>query len=435
MPRSRTGRALTLAVGLALTLFNRLALRLRLRRRVDGWRRAVGLVFRSEATTFVLSAFGLDLWSDAETRQPGLSAAQDHLRRRLHEFLCREPCMHVGIRRGVHEDRPIVCGVPSYTLRLEPFVHGPARFVSPVDWDGEDSRPGLDAGASRPLANVVCRVNADGQADLWIRVNHIAADGVPVQEMLTRLEAAWGVRQALSYPSTRAFAPLSVPRICPGRPDLAEVQIFLDFAPFLDWRKKENARLPESMTVAAGFLWALARHPAFAGIRFGTTVDVPPTGGLGRSVGMIMIRPADYLGRPDGLAEYVGDFNRELELTRRRAGAGWELLDAIGLLPGRLAGAVLGYALEQAPTRATLVLTIVKDARVFGAPVSEVGSANGVIALGRLDLPREGGGSVGCVTIKGPVQKIAAYPRFIAEAIRSLQGDGLAALGATASGG
>jgi hypothetical protein len=421
MFRSRLITLLTLVAGLGLVKFNRLALGARLRRRADGWRRATGLPFRGEATMFVLSALDLDVWSDGHRPpQPGVEATQEHLGRRLDEFFATEPTVHVCVRRGASEDYAEACDSPSYRLGFEPPREGPARFVHPEDWRGADRGHRLRDRSAAPLLNVVCRVDGAGRADVWVRVNHIGGDGVPVQEVMTRLEATCGFSKDLRYPSPRAFAPCSLPRPCAGRPELAEVTAFIDFAPLQAWRRHENARLPEPMTVSAAILWCLARHGALAGLHMGTTVHVPAIDGMAPGVGLIVVRPADYFDRRDGLAQYVRDFNREFVRTRRRASAGWKAIDAIALIPTRFAKALLYDALKRGRKEfGSLVVTMVKEARVFGAPIGDVGWADGMIAIGSMDLPTEGDGSVGSVSVKGPSARIAEYPRILQEAIRA----------------
>jgi hypothetical protein len=198
------------------------------------------------------------------------------------------------------------------------------------------------------------------------------------------------------------------------------VQTFIDFAPLLAWRRRENARLPEPMTVCSALLWSLARHEALAGLHMGTTADVAAIRGMPRGVGLVVLRPADYFKRPDGLPQYVRDFNVELALTRQRASAGWTAVDETGLLPTRFAKAKLYDAIQTRGTGfGSLVVTMVKDARVFGAPIGDVGWADGIISIGSLALSTEGGGSVGCVSVKGPASRVAGYPKTLAEAIQS----------------
>ena len=64
---------------------------------------------------------------------------------------------------------------------------------------------------------------------------------------------------------------------------------------------------------------------------------------------------------------------------------------------------------------------MLKDAAIFGTPIAEVDHADGFITIGSVSLPRSDGrkGGVGCVTVKGPAERIADYPRLIAHAIAS----------------
>ena len=192
--------------------------------RVDGWRRGAGLVLRGEAATFVLSAFGLDVWSDVETPPPfNLEAAAEHFARRLERFLEKEADTHICIIHGKIEDRAVRCGRATYTFGTEAWIDGPGRFVRPEQWTGMN-RVHRPAGAVslRPgettdvLLNFICRIHADGNADLWMRVNHVGADGVPMQEVLLRLESTWGQRHPAVFPTPEQFAEHHGPRRCAG---------------------------------------------------------------------------------------------------------------------------------------------------------------------------------------------------------------------------
>ncbi len=406
-----------LVPGLGTLLCARAALALRIAPRRDGWRRAAALVLRGECSTFVLSAFGLDLFSD--TNQPansGEELARDHATRRLLEFLKREPALHLAVIAGADEDRVSARNGPCCTLAFEPAPAGPARFIRPDSWPDGVSHPHAPAPGERPLMNIVCRLHPNGAADLWFRFNHAGIDGVPAQEALTRLENAWGVVENVTYPTAREFEAFTGPRPSPGREGLAEVQSFIDFAPVLAWRKRENSRLPEPLTFSAALLWILARHPALEGLHMGTTVEVGATGALERGVGVVVVRPDEY--ERTGLASYARDFNRRMERTRLRASAGCRTLDAAALIPATHAGSLLRHALDRDMTAfGSLGLTVLKDARVFGAPIAERGHADGFIAIGNLALPTGDGGKVGCITVKGPAQRISRYPALIAEAV------------------
>jgi hypothetical protein len=199
---------------------------------------------------------------------------------------------------------------------------------------------------------------------------------------------------------------------------MAEVQTFIDFSSLLAWRKRENQKLPTPMTVSAAILWQLARHRHFTPLFLGTTVEVPALGGLGRGVAILVVRPADYFSRPDGLAQFVTAFNRELARTKQRASAALKTLDAAALLPPRLEESLLRHTLEKGGRGfGSLGLTLLKDARIFGAPFADTGHANGFIALGSVSLPAADGRQVGCLVIKGPRVRIAEYARILHEAL------------------
>lgn len=407
-------RRLELIAGVGLLGLNRVALRAGLRSRVDGWRRAAGLVLRGPRSSFVLSAFGLDVWSDSPEASSRTTAdTQAHLAERLHGFLQRESDLHICIRRGSCEHRAERRDGPSYSLACQAWAEGPSRFVPPSQWSGDGSfADDLDPGAD-VVFNFVCRVSAGGQADVWVRVNHVGADGVPVQEMLTRLEAEWGVAKDVAYPS-----PTESVHCCRPCAGTTEIQAFIDFAPLLAWRKSRNARLSEPMTLSAAMIWCLGRHPAFGDLRIGTTVEVDAVDGLGRGVGVVVVRPKDYFEREHGLAEYVRHFNHQMTLTRRRVSGSCKTLDAAALVPRSLARALLRHALENDPRAfGSMALTMLKDAKVFGAPLGEFGHPRGFLAVGSVALPARDGKKVGCVTIKGPETVIANYPASIQEAV------------------
>ncbi len=410
------------AVGIGWTALERALLGAGLRKRRDGWRRATGLLLRGEASTFVLSAFGLRAWQSPEPPAGWtVASAEAEVARRLREFLDGEPACRVGVRHGELEDRVEPAPRAQYTLRFEPAQGGAARFVMPARWGGEPA-----PGPLAPLFEVCCRVDGDARVDVWLRINHVAADGVPMQEVLGRLERAWGGAEEVRFPAPEEFEEHARARPIAGAPTgapLAELQTFVDFAPLVAWRKRMNAAIGESMTLSAALLWSLARHEAFGDLAMGTTVEVAATGHLDRAVGVVVVRPCAHADDARGLTRYVRDFNRQTEATRRRASGGCGTLDAAAFVPARFAAPLLRHALERVPSAfGTLGLTMLKDARVFGAPLAEVGHRHGFIAVGSVGLPTSDGRMVGSVTVKGPRDVIARYPRALAEVMRSAAG-------------
>ncbi len=171
------------------------------------------------------------------------------------------------------------------------------------------------------------------------------------------------------------------------------------------------------MTLSAAFLWKLGRSERFKSMRMGTTVELPQMDHLARGVSVVVTRPADFANDTDGLTRYVKQFNRDMELNRTRQSTAMKMIDAIALLPTPLASAMLRQGLAGDKAFGSIALTVLRDAKVFGAPMGDYGHPDGFIALGSVGLKTRTGQKVGCMTVKGPPQRIADYPRTIQAAI------------------
>ncbi|QOV89381.1 hypothetical protein [Humisphaera borealis] len=409
------------AAGAALTAGQRLLQAARLRHRQDGWRRSAGVVLRGPESTFILSAFGLKLPDPPHPDHPHTDPPA-RLAAGLHAFLAAEPAPRVRVRRGAAADQAEPFDSVTYSLGVDSWVEGAERFLPPRRWDQSLLRT-HDSVAHLPAFAFVARIGPRDQVDLWARVNHVATDGVPAQELISRLEARWGIAESVTFPNPTTFAPFELPQPVDGRGDAAALQTFLDLSPLIAWRGKANKSLPEPITLSAALMWCLSRHPTFAKLQMGTTVDIPPVGDLGRGVGVISIRPGDFESGPTGLKAYVTAFNRELSLVRRRASAGCQLLDATAPIPPACARAMLHQALRQGKAFGTFALSVLKDAKVFGAPIGEIGHDDGFLALGSAALTANNGSKVACATIKGAATRIGGHPAAIREAISRIAND------------
>jgi hypothetical protein len=410
-----------LVLAALFVLVNRFLLRIGIRKPIDGWRCGATIALAQEPAKFVLSSFGLNATSDAPNVN-GLSPDQIHchITRRLDAFLERDKQFFLCIEPGECKARILATDGPSYTFRFEPWVDGPRRFIRPDDWTGKS--PSAVPDGTLPLFEFVIRVSADLGADVWVRINHAAMDGTPVQEMLGRLEKVWGIKSPTVFPDPESFEACTAPRPSPGRDGIVEVQTFLDFSPLLAWRKRQNEKLCEPMMLSAAIMWWLNKVPEFSRSRIGTTIDMPEikmgSKRLDRGVGMIVFRPADYFDLPDGLARYVEDFNREVAQTRQRKTRHCRTVDAAAYIPPVLLKAILCHGLSRKHRAfGKMGITIIRDAKVFGAPLGDCGHPGGFIAIGDVSLPSENGTRVGCVHVKGPECVITKYAALIREAI------------------
>ena len=402
-----------LGCGIGMTLANRAMLIAGLRKPRDGWRRGAGLVLRQETATFILSSFSVNFLSDFPNgQQRDQQSMESHFENRLASFLAAETDCHARVRCEANEDSRQASPGPCYTVVFSGWVDGAARFLAPMNWPGEPK----DA-----LLKFIVRLHPTRGADVWMRVNHVGADGVPMQEVLSRLESSWGLAEATVFPTPTQFEEFSTPRDCRGRAGIVQIQSFVNLQPLLDWRKRVNVTLPEPIPLSAAILWAMTQHPAFENHRFGSTVEIPEVNGLMLAVGVIVIRPADYRNRPNGLAEYVREFSRQIELNKKRESDGCKLLDAAAFLPAKIERVLLEHGLRGDRAFGLAAISIIRDAKVFCAPIGDLGHDDGFFAIGSAALPATDGTKVCSICIKGPKQRVIKHAEILSAAIGSIE--------------
>jgi hypothetical protein len=278
------------------------------------------------------------------------------------------------------------------------------------------------------MLRVVCRwLPGSESIDVWMQVHHVGSDGSPMQEMLSRIEETWGVKDAIVISQTNDSKP--VPVAAPGERALHLITESISFEPLLAlrriWSERFSAQLGGKIPLPALLMWVLAEQPEFAGKKFAVAVDVPAAGEWSRAVNLTSISPAEdratgVAGPPfAAFARYFEDLVAE---ARERRGVTYSATRALTWLPARLARAALRQQPENTDrTFGTIGLTILRAARVFVAPMSEIGFDDGFIAIGSMALQGEAGGAVAAVTIKGPIERIAVYPAAIRRALAVTQ--------------
>lgn len=303
------------------------------------------------------------------------------------------------------------------TISSEPMPTEPcARFLPP---DFRQHR-GFGAGSF----NLVLRQTTGGCVDLWLNIHHTAADGAPMQEMLGRLEAAWGTGEAPRFPAydaSRSWFIQNCQTSSQDRP-ISVLVDFLDFAPLTKCRIALNAklvgRLNAPVPITAMILWSLAKEPEFAGRKFATAVDVPPDKRWPRAVDLVSIRPEDYFARPDGFIVFVRDFQDIVNAGHARRSRTYAAMRALSFVAPRLAA----QALASNPGRSratfgTVGLSILKSAKVFVAPMADAGWDDGFLALGSLSLPASDGRTIGVLTVKSDPARITQCARAFRSAL------------------
>jgi len=274
------------------------------------------------------------------------------------------------------------------------------------------------------LLNVFVRIHPGlAEADLWIQYHHVPVDGLAMQEVLSELKDEWGEAGKMCFPA-------------PGSP-AAEVEIqetthkglyraraFFRFDGLLELRRRLNrdhtAEMRGPATIAGLILWGLAKSPHLHDAKMLFPVDVEPGQDaegkppqrFERELSLVFIRPSDYMTHAEKIDEFLAfqrEFNRRLKKTRYRCSETYEMIELLSMIHPLF----YYYAKYLMPREfhdvvGTFGLSVLRHAEVFIAPVTDL-QIRGFLAFGRMDMPCEGGGTAGCVSICGTREQIEAY--------------------------
>lgn len=303
------------------------------------------------------------------------------------------------------------------TVSVESLPAGTcARFLPP------DFR--LRRGFGGSGFDTVIRPVRDGRVDVWLNIHHTACDGAPMQEMLSRLEAAWGTGEPVQFP---AYDPGRSGFIqnCQTWPEDRPISVLVDFLDFTSLAQSRAAlnrklagQLKGPVPVAAMILWALAHEPEFAGRKFATAVDVPPDKRWPRAVDLVAIRPGDYFTHPDGFLAFVRNFIDLVAAGQARRSPTYAAMRALSFVAPRFAAKALASHPDRTrATFGTVGLSMLRNAKAFVAPMADAGWDDGFIALGNVSLSAGDGRTIGVLTIKGEPGRIAECARAFRQAL------------------
>jgi len=277
----------------------------------------------------------------------------------------------------------------------------------------------------------VARPASSDTLDLWVSAHHVGLDGVPLQDLLGRLERAWGAGEIVTFPSPAPGRAFIEAHAChaPGERAVDQLVTFVDLSPLFALREALNARhagaIGGQLTFGTLIAWLLSQEPEFTGVRIASTVDVAASPGYERDVDVVSLRAADFAtgdGPLGGLVEYAREFNRQIAAARTRTSPVRIGMQTAGLIPAWAhAEVVRANPASLDDAFGTLCVTIVREARVFIAPMTDLGLTHGFFAIGSAKLPSSNGSPVTSVSVKGDAGRIAKYPAILQRVIERAQ--------------
>ena len=279
-------------------------------------------------------------------------------------------------------------------------------------------------GLGRGYLSWIARANGTRDSvDLWVSAHHVGLDGVPLQDLLTRLERAWGFAETLVFPEPTGATAFAGPSPChaPGERAVDQLITFVDLTPVVKLRRHLNLRYAADVggevTLGTLVAWLLSEEPEFRGVRIASTVDVAASSGYERDVDVVSLRPADYAKGEtpwDGFVEFAREFNRMIFAARARTSPVRVGMQTAGLIPAWAHAAVVrGNPASLDGAFGSLCVTIIRDARVFIAPMTDLGLDHGFFAIGSVNLPSASGLRVTAVSIKGDAGRVEHYPAIL----------------------
>ena len=139
---------------------------------------------------------------------------------------------------------PRVCGPTRARQRLLAATCLSFESIDPSD-PAQRFRPPAFA-ARRTLGfgclSWVARTGAPARL-IWVSAHHVGLDGVPLQDLLDRLERAWGAGDIVAFPPPAPGRAFIDPHAChvPGEREVDQLVTFVDLSPVFALREDLNA--------------------------------------------------------------------------------------------------------------------------------------------------------------------------------------------------
>lgn len=274
--------------------------------------------------------------------------------------------------------------------------------------------------------HILCRLQPNGEIDLWFHVSHVLQDGIPMTEALAALKQSWGRRETLVLPApAKRQEERSVlhPIHNESGREMTYIQQVLSFESLLGARKKLNEKYAEhlegNITVAGMILWGLGQYPFLRDAKMTTVVDVPALMDQPRTLGFVPTKPGSFFNEGDREASFIAYqnyLNRAIDRTRQRADLTYAALRGQALAP--IVSYEMTFASMPQVVRdigGTTTLTLIPAAEYVAANTDETRDA--LIAVGNFNLPTETGERGGMVSVKAVQEDALRYWEAVFNAV------------------
>lgn len=282
--------------------------------------------------------------------------------------------------------------------------------------------------------NIFCRFNEKySDIDIWIQFHHAIFDGVPAQEIISKLRKEWGITRASQYPSIDFFNKPEKVRASLKNSGVNDNVSYLktkamDFTPLINARKDLNINplpgIESPVTLASMIAWGLSFTQEFKNVKFSIPNDLKARQGYNRTLGAVFTAPRAYKQKKDNknaFIDYEMDFNINLVKMEQRTGECFKFIDYCKYIPlwsMEKAFKIAPQIIEEFV--GTAVITIVKDSEIFLAPRPDMFSKC-VIAIGNMLIPSSDGRLLGAVSINSKQDNIDNYFSALQHAIDNFE--------------
>lgn len=278
------------------------------------------------------------------------------------------------------------------------------------------------------LFNIMCRLDSKyRETDLWFQVNHLLADGVPVQEMIDDIRCKWKKHKKPYYPLYTRMEQIK-PKPCSSEvnEEVYEETHFFDFTKIMDLKKKlsvlHSDGLNGNITLVGMLIWCLSNHDIFKHKKFLFTIDKPEKKKRERSVRIISQKVKhDSSGENPSakLLKFQDTVNEQIKKTKKGTSDHCVLIDLFGMVPTIMYRPFIKlFPRTFSEITGTIGISIIRNGEVFVAPYSDF-MDDGFIAIGNTKIEAENGQKRGSVSIKAPGNVIYAYFETLHEVLEN----------------